>query len=124
MVRTGSTIPRLDRIDEAVVQEAIDRGDLPGAVVLVSHRGRVVYHRAFGLRAVVPEPEPMTPDTVFDLASLTKVVATTTAVMMLVEEGRIRLRDTVASLAARLRAPREGRHQGGASAHPPVRPAP
>ena len=80
----------LARIDGAV-REAVAAGDLPGAVVLVWHAGHTVYRKAFGLRAVVPEPEPMTVDTIFDLASLTKVVATTTAVMMLVEEGRVRL---------------------------------
>ena len=85
---------RLGRID-AAVEQAIDDGLLPGAVVLVWHQGQTVYHRAFGHRALVPRPEPMAPDTVFDLASLTKVVSTTTAVMMLVEEGRISLRDPV-----------------------------
>ena len=80
----------LARIDGAV-GEAVAAGDLPGAVVLVWHAGHTVYRKAFGLRAVVPAPEPMTVDTIFDLASLTKVVATTTAVMMLVEEGRVRL---------------------------------
>ena len=86
---------RLERID-AAVEAAILGGQLPGAVVLVWHRGRTVYHKAFGRRAVVPAAEPMTTDTIFDLASLTKVVVTTTAVMMLVEEGRIRLRAPVA----------------------------
>ena len=87
---------RLARID-AVVEQAVREGRLPGAVVLVGHAGEIVYERAFGARSLVPGPaEPMTLDTVFDLASLTKVVATTTAVMMLVEEGRLRLRDRVA----------------------------
>src|SRR4030095_8783680 len=57
----------------------------------------VVYRKAYGQRAIVPSPEPMTLDTIFDLASLTKVVATTPAVMMLVEEGRVRLTDPVAT---------------------------
>ena len=86
---------RLALIDDAVTG-AIADGQLPGAVVLVSHRGQTVYHKAFGRRALAPAPEPMTLDTVFDLASLTKVVATTTSVMALVEDGRIRLRDPVA----------------------------
>ena len=85
----------LARLDGAV-GAAVAAGDLPGAVVLVWHAGHTVYRKAFGLRAVVPEPEPMTVDTIFDLASLTKVVATTTAVMMLVEEGRVRLGAPVA----------------------------
>ncbi len=84
----------LARIDVAI-EAAIANGDLPGAVVLVERGGLTLYHEAFGHRSVEPSLEPMTRDTVFDLASLTKVVATTTAVMMLVEEGRIRLRDPV-----------------------------
>jgi CubicO group peptidase (beta-lactamase class C family) len=79
---------------EPLVTEAIADKKLPGAVVLVGHRDRIVYHAAIGNR---PAVEPMTLDTVFDLASLTKVVATTTAVMMLVEEGRIRLNDRVST---------------------------
>ena len=86
---------RLARIDHAV-EAAIADGDLPGAVVLVWSRGRTAYLKAFGRRASEPEHEPMTVDTVFDLASLTKVIATTTAVMLLVEEGRVRLRAPVA----------------------------
>ena len=87
---------RLARID-ALIEQAVRDGHLPGAVVAVGHRGEVVYERAFGARSLAAEaPEPMTVDTVFDLASLTKVVATTTSVMMLIEEGRLRLRDRVA----------------------------
>ena len=87
---------RLARID-ALIEQAIRDRHLPGAVVVVGHGGEIVYERAFGARSLAPEtPEPMTADTVFDLASLTKVVATTTSVMMLVEEGRLRLRDRVA----------------------------
>ncbi len=87
---------RLGRIAE-LVEAAIAEGALPGAVVLVGDGRGVVYQEAFGNRAVVPAPEPMTVDTIFDLASLTKVVATTTSVMILVEEGRLRLRDRVAA---------------------------
>ncbi len=87
---------RLGRIAE-LVEAAIAEGALPGAVVLVGDGRGVVYQEAFGNRAVVPAPEPMTVDTIFDLASLTKVVATTTSVMILVEEGRLRLSDRVAA---------------------------
>ena len=76
---------------------AIRDGQLPGAVVLVWHRGETVYRKAFGQRSVTPVSEAMTPDTIFDLASLTKVVATAPAVMMLVEDGLVRLRDPVVS---------------------------
>jgi uncharacterized protein YbbC (DUF1343 family)/CubicO group peptidase (beta-lactamase class C family) len=78
-----------------LVEAAIARHELPGAVVLVGRGDAVAYHRAFGQRAVAPSPEAMTEDTIFDLASLTKVVATTTSVMQLVEQGKIRLSDPV-----------------------------
>jgi len=87
---------RLDAI-EPLVREAIADKKLPGAVVVVGRRDRILYQKAIGNRALVPAVEPMTLDTIFDLASLTKVVATTTSVMMLVEEGRIRLSDRVAA---------------------------
>jgi uncharacterized protein YbbC (DUF1343 family)/CubicO group peptidase (beta-lactamase class C family) len=108
---TGSTAPdsataergqvtidahRLDAI-ESLVREAIAEKKLPGAVVLVGRGDRILYQKAIGNRATVPAVEPMTLDTIFDLASLTKVVATTTSVMMLVEQGRIRLTDRVAT---------------------------
>ena len=78
-----------------LVEEAISQGDLPGAVVLVGQNEHIFYRKAFGHRALVPDIEPMTVDTVFDLASLTKVVATTTSIMQLVEAGRISLEDSV-----------------------------
>jgi uncharacterized protein YbbC (DUF1343 family)/CubicO group peptidase (beta-lactamase class C family) len=87
---------RLEGI-EALVQEAIAEKKLPGAVVVVGRGERILYQKAIGNRAVAPSTEPMTLDTIFDLASLTKVVATTTSVMMLVEQGRIRLSDRVSS---------------------------
>jgi uncharacterized protein YbbC (DUF1343 family)/CubicO group peptidase (beta-lactamase class C family) len=86
---------RFSRIDE-LVEEAIARHQLPGAVVLIGRGDAVLYERAFGHRALLPDPEPMTEDTIFDLASLTKVVATTTSVMQLMEQGRLRLNDRVA----------------------------
>ncbi len=87
---------RLARVD-GVIEDAIRAGATPGAVLLVGHRDRIVYRKAYGRRAVEPADEPMTLDTIFDLASLTKVVATTTSVMILVEEGRLRLNDRVAA---------------------------
>jgi uncharacterized protein YbbC (DUF1343 family)/CubicO group peptidase (beta-lactamase class C family) len=74
-----------------LVEEAIGAGQCPGAVVLIGHQGKVIYREAFGQRALVPEKLPMTLDTVFDMASLTKVIATATAVMQLEEQGRILL---------------------------------
>ena len=81
---------------DAVIEQAIHDGNIPGAVLVVGHNGQVIYRKAYGNRALEPRREPMTPETIFDLASLTKVVATTTAVMKLVEQGKIRLNDPVA----------------------------
>ena len=78
-----------------VVQHHIGLGNLPGAVVLVGHQDAVVFEKAYGNRSVEPEIEAMTPETVFDLASLTKVVATTPSVMLLVQKGRLKLDDPV-----------------------------
>ena len=68
----------------------------PALSLLVWHDGRVIYRKAFGNRALEPHKEAMTVDTIFDIASLTKVVATTTAVMQLVQKGEVRLDNTVA----------------------------
>lgn len=75
----------------AIVEAEIAAGRIPGAVVLVGQGERIVYGQAFGLRARVPEPQAMTLDTVFDLASLTKAVATTPAVLRLAERGALAL---------------------------------
>jgi CubicO group peptidase (beta-lactamase class C family) len=90
----GISAERLARIDSAV-QTSIEKKELPGAVVLAARHGKVVWRKAYGARAVEPQREAMTLDTIFDLASLTKVVATTTSVMMLVEQGKVRLNDPV-----------------------------
>jgi uncharacterized protein YbbC (DUF1343 family)/CubicO group peptidase (beta-lactamase class C family) len=81
---------------DLLVQEQINDQAITGAVLLVGHGGRMVHQKAFGLRATSPRPEAMTPDTVFDLASLTKVVATTPSVMRLIQYGQIRLDEPVA----------------------------
>ena len=81
---------------DSVIQQAIADGNIPGAVLVVGHNGKVVYRKAYGHRALDPRREVMTLDTIFDVASLTKVVATTTAVMQLMERGKIRLNDPVA----------------------------
>ena len=77
-------------------QSEIQSGRMPGAVVLVGNRTEVLYRQAFGQRALQPAPLPMTANTRFDLASLTKAVATTTAVMQLVERRKLHLDDPVA----------------------------
>jgi CubicO group peptidase (beta-lactamase class C family) len=78
---------KLSAIDSAI-EEAIAEHRMPGAVVWIEHQGGV-YHRSYGERALDPVPEPMTEDTIFDAASLTKVVATTPAIMLLVERGQL-----------------------------------
>ncbi len=80
---------------DSLMAEAIDRHDFPGAVLLVGREGRVVYRRAFGESQIVPHKQPMEVDLVFDLASITKPVATATSIMVLVERGRLRLWDKV-----------------------------
>jgi uncharacterized protein YbbC (DUF1343 family)/CubicO group peptidase (beta-lactamase class C family) len=90
----SSNAPNLAVLD-AIVLDAIHDHQIPGAVLLVGHNGQVVYRKAFGNRALEPSREPMTADTIFDVASLTKVVATTTAVMQLVQKGEVRVNDPV-----------------------------
>jgi uncharacterized protein YbbC (DUF1343 family)/CubicO group peptidase (beta-lactamase class C family) len=97
--QAGAVVPThalaLPAVD-AAIEQAIQDGQIPGAVLVVGHNGTVVYRKAYGSRALEPRRELMTLDTVFDLASLTKVIATTTAVMQLVEQGKVRLNDPVA----------------------------
>jgi len=90
----GMNGSKLNEID-ALVNADIAAKKMPGAVIIIGHKGKIVYRKAFGNRALVPNVEKMTVDTIFDVASLTKVVATTTSIMMLVEQGKIRLNDTV-----------------------------
>ncbi|MGC2791247.1 MAG: serine hydrolase, partial [Candidatus Sulfotelmatobacter sp.] len=81
---------------DAAIEQAIQEGQVPGAVLIVGHDGAVIYRKAYGSRVLEPRREAMSLDTIFDLASLTKVIATTTAVMQLVERGEVRLNDPVA----------------------------
>lgn len=80
---------------DPILNDAIAQHQIPGAVLIVGHNGQIVYRKAYGSRAIVPRREPMMLDTVFDCASLTKVVATTTAVMQLWEQGKFRMSDSV-----------------------------
>lgn len=80
----------------AILNDAISEGKIPGAVLLIGNQGKVVYRRGFGFRSFGPKKLHMTEDTIFDIASLTKVVATTTAIMQLAEEGKMRLDAPVA----------------------------
>ena len=84
---------KLGQIDDTVRQQ-IAKTNLPGGVLWLEHRGSN-YHRAYGLRSVWPKPEEMTEDTIFDVASLTKILATTPAIMRLVESGQVKLDDSI-----------------------------
>ncbi len=93
--KSTSTSAKLGVLD-SILRDAIREGQIPGAVLLVWHNEQVVYRKAFGNRAIEPRREAMTVDTIFDIASLTKVVATTTAVMQMVQKGEVRSNDPVA----------------------------
>ena len=92
---TGMSPESLDAIDD-LIEHAIEESKMPGAVVTIGHRGSIVFQKSYGNRRSVPEPEPMQPDTVFDLASLTKPIATATSIMHLIEAGKIGINDKVA----------------------------
>jgi uncharacterized protein YbbC (DUF1343 family)/CubicO group peptidase (beta-lactamase class C family) len=94
---------------ESVIANEIANKRLPGAVVLVARKGRIVWNKSYGDRALEPVRETMTPDTIFDLASLTKVVATATSIMILVERGKLRLGDPVSLYIPELKG--EGRER-------------
>lgn len=80
---------------EKEVRAALEDEKMPGCVVAIARKGQVVYLQAFGSRRVEPSVEPMTIDTVFDMASLTKPVVTATSIMQLVEQGKIDLQNPV-----------------------------
>lgn len=91
--QNGSAVeyPQVD----SIINEAVQSGLIPGAVLIIGHNGQVIYRKAYGSRSLVPRREAMTVDTIFDAASLTKVVATTPSIMKLFEEGKLRLDDPV-----------------------------
>src|ERR1700727_2498816 len=87
-----------------LMNDAIAASTVPGGVVVIGHGGKVVFHQAYGSRKLAGEPgldgspaaaEPMTEDTIFDMASLTKCLATATAVMQLYEQGKVQFDDPV-----------------------------
>jgi SSS family transporter len=80
----------------ALVNQAIAAKKLPGAVVIINHNGKKIFEQAYGNRAVEPSTEPMTEDTIFDMASLTKCLVTATAMMQLYEAGKYQFDDPVA----------------------------
>lgn len=90
---------------DAAERDSVAAGDLPGGVLLVGQGNKVVYRRAFGSRALRPAVEAATLDTIFDIASLTKVVATAPAVLALWEQGRIDLDAPVETYVKEFRRP-------------------
>jgi uncharacterized protein YbbC (DUF1343 family) len=91
---SAQDLPGTAEIDSAINQ-AIREGKLPGAVLLIGHDGQVAYRKAYGERSLIPDREAMTTDTIFDIASLTKIVATTSAMMKLYDEGKFKPDDLV-----------------------------
>jgi uncharacterized protein YbbC (DUF1343 family)/CubicO group peptidase (beta-lactamase class C family) len=89
--QTYSASPALD----AAVEQAVHDGLIPGAVLIAGQNGKILHRKAYGDRAIVPAREPMTVDTIFDAASLTKVIATTPSLMKLFEQGKLRIADPV-----------------------------
>ncbi len=90
----GMSSARLQLMDD-IIQQAIDRKDFPGADLLVARKGKIVWHKAYGNRQWVPELAPMDISMIFDMASITKPVATATSIMILAERGGLRLWDKV-----------------------------
>ncbi|HEX4952405.1 MAG TPA: glycoside hydrolase family 3 N-terminal domain-containing protein [Thermoanaerobaculia bacterium] len=113
---------------DAVIERALAEHAFPGAVVAVGRRGKLVHLAAFGRQTYEPEAPAVTPDTIYDLASLTKVIATTTMAMMLVDEGRLSLDKRVVDFLPRFRGPgKEGirvrdllTHSSGLPGHAPL----
>src|SRR2546423_394677 len=93
---------KLAEIDAEIAQ-AIAETNLPGAVLWIEHKTNA-FHKAYGNRATSPKTEPMTEGTLFDLASLTKVIATTPAIMLLMERGQVKLDEPVCTYIPEFRA--------------------
>ncbi len=90
----GLDAAKLEQIDP-VLKAAVEKAPPPGAVVLVMRQGKIAFRKAYGLRSKQPAEVPMTVDTLFDMASLTKPIATATSVMILLEQGKLELSDRV-----------------------------
>jgi len=82
---------------DPIINNAIAAHMLPGAVLIIGHGGYIVYEKAYGNRSLIPNIEPMTTDTIFDMASLTKATMTSVAIMQLKEKGKLSLDDPVAN---------------------------
>lgn len=93
----GLDAQRLQRIDELVAAGLTDK-KMPGCVVCVGRHGKIALLKAFGQKQLQPTELPMTTDTLFDMASITKPMATATSIMLLIERGQLRLSDKVSAL--------------------------
>ncbi len=78
-----------------IFKNAIENGTFPGAVLLIGNSQKILFLKSYGYKALKPVPKLAEISTIYDLASLTKVVATTPAIMKLIEKGKIRLSDPV-----------------------------
>src|SRR3954469_6458124 len=87
--------PRMEAVD-AVIEQGISRGNIPGAVLLVERGGKPIYFKAYGNRSLQPAVAAMTTDTIFDMASLSKCVGCAPSIMILTERGKLKLTDPVA----------------------------
>ena len=92
----GLDAQQLQRID-AIVAEGLNEKKMPGCVVCVGRHGKIAFLKAYGQKQLQPSELPMTTDTVFDMASITKPMATATSIMLLIERGQLRLSDKVTS---------------------------
>lgn len=123
----GFDSARLEEVDR-LMRRLVENGCFPGAVLLVARHGRVALRRSYGFAQLLPEKRPMTLDTVFDLASLTKVVATAPVALKLVERGELSLDDPLSmyfppfgeGVKARVRIWHLLTHTSGLPAHLPL----
>ena len=91
----GFDLSRMKWADQQI-EKAIEAGKIPGAVLLVGRGDDIVYRKAYGNRVVEPQTAKMAADTIFDMASVSKVVGCATSIMLLVERGQVNLTDRVA----------------------------
>jgi len=91
-IAKGQSVPKDNKFStiDSIANDAIDKKAFPGCVVIAVHNGEIVYHKAFGHYKYEPSPA-MSPESIFDLASVTKISATTVSVMKLYEEGKLKL---------------------------------
>jgi CubicO group peptidase (beta-lactamase class C family)/lysophospholipase L1-like esterase len=96
---------------DAVIQKAVNNGEIPGAVLGIVKDGKLAYLKAYGNKQIVPEKRPMDVNTVFDLASCSKSVSTAVSAMILVERGQLRLIDRVSLFIPEFKGWENGRRK-------------